>query len=184
MRNRFPLILAASSCFTAGYAHSLSHGWIHGARHLAHARAAASSSTNFAGVAMFPNGTLSGLDLSSACETALYSTVDCDDNISSLITNDYIGSFDNATTTASVCAASCETSITNMYNSVLSSCGVSAELTQGMTYLSLINQLWSNWNQSCFVDPTTGQNCNGKRSFSLPRRESHRITLTRCNCVV
>lgn len=166
MGKPFPVLLAASSCFAVGYAHSTSHGRVHGTKDHAHRRTVDSTTTNFAGVVMFPSGTLSGLGLPSACENALYQTVDCDDNISSLVTNDYIGSFDNATTMALVCASSCEASIADMYNSVSTSCGSSADLVPGMSYLSLINELWSNWNQSCFVDPTTGQSCNGKWSHS------------------
>ncbi|KAJ5720928.1 uncharacterized protein N7483_008862 [Penicillium malachiteum] len=77
---------------------------------------------------MFPNGTLSGLGLSSACENALYQTIDCDDHISSLSIDGYIGSFDNATVTALVCATTCEISIVKLHNLVSTNCGDSAEL--------------------------------------------------------
>lgn len=162
MKRHFALFLAAAFCFAAGQAQSFSHGSLHTYKHHAHVRRVDISNTTFSGVMMFPNGTLSGLDLSSTCEDALYQTVDCDDNISSLFTDGYIGSFDNVTMTSLVCAASCEASIAMMYDSVSTSCGDSAELIPGMSYLALVNQLWSNWNQSCFVDPTTGENCNGE----------------------
>ncbi|KAL4904654.1 hypothetical protein BDW74DRAFT_185554 [Aspergillus multicolor] len=76
------------------------------------------------------------------------------------MTDGYIGSFDNATTTALVCAAGCETSIAQLHDSVLTSCGASAELIPGISFLNLVGALWSGWNQSCFVDPSTGANCN------------------------
>lgn len=169
MRKMLSLALTVLSSFAVGYAHFVSHDKFHGPNHHTGShveiRSVDSSNVDFAGVTMFPNGTLSGMGLSDACENALYGTVKCDDSISSLVTDDYIGSLGNSTTTAMLCAASCESSIAELYDSVSTSCGDSAELTPGISYLSMINELWSNWNQSCFVDPTTGQNCNGKRSL-------------------
>ncbi|RDW90003.1 LysM peptidoglycan-binding domain-containing protein [Aspergillus mulundensis] len=148
------LLLSVSS-FPAGLAaHSFSHGRFHVQARTADAVVASQ------GVSMFPNGTLSSLGLSSACEDALYQTVDCDSAVSDLITDGYISSSGEAATTALVCAASCEASIAQLHDSVSASCGTSAELIPGMSYLDLVNQLWSNWNQSCFTDPTTGANCN------------------------
>ncbi|KAG6365631.1 hypothetical protein INS49_007242 [Diaporthe citri] len=120
------------------------------------------SSGSFVGFSMFPNGTLSslGLDLDSACESALYQTVDCDDATSTLMTDGYIGSFDNATLTASVCAAGCGSSLAQLHADVATSCGEAAKLIDGLPFLSLVDMLWSNWNQSCFYDPATGENCN------------------------
>ncbi|KGO45809.1 Peptidoglycan-binding Lysin subgroup [Penicillium expansum] len=160
MRNRFVSFLGVASYFAAGNFHSISHGRLHAAKQIAHTRAVNTNSTNFARVAFFPNGTLSGLGLSSTCEDALYATVDCDDEISSVMTDGYIGSLDNETLTDLICASTCEASIAELYDSVSTSCGDSAELIAGISYLSLIGQVWSSWNQSCFVDLTTGQNCN------------------------
>ncbi|KAE8150987.1 hypothetical protein BDV25DRAFT_171767 [Aspergillus avenaceus] len=53
-----------------------------------------------------------------------------------------------------------EGSIAKFHSSVLASCGESAELVPGLPFLGLVDQVWSNWNQSCFVDPDTGKNCN------------------------
>jgi len=121
----------------------------------------------FAGFSMFPNGTLSSMDLTSACESALYQTVYCDDATSSLMTSSYIGSFDNSTLTALVCDTGCEISIAQLHDSVLASCGEATDLVPGLPFLGLVDMLWSNWNQSCFVDPTTGDNCNGERRISF-----------------
>ena len=155
------IILAALSFFVIGNAHSVSHGRLHGVKKHGSRGIAESTATLFTGVAMFSNGTLSTQGLSTACENALYQTVDCDDTISSLVTNDYIGSFDNSTTTNSVCSSTCEASIVELYDLVSINCGISAEFVSGVSYLSLINQLWSGWNQSCFTDPESGENCNG-----------------------
>lgn len=120
------------------------------------------SKSTFVGFSMFTNGTLSdlGLDLDPTCESVLYQTVDCDDATSTLMTNSYIGSFDNATLTASVCAAGCGNSLAQLHADVATSCSETAELIDGLPFLGLVDMLWSNWNQSCFYDPTTGNNCN------------------------
>ncbi|KAJ5874990.1 uncharacterized protein N7529_003420 [Penicillium soppii] len=93
-------------------------------------------------VTMFANGSLSSFGLTTACELSLYNSVDCDPGVSSLATSSYGGSLDNDTLTS------------------LTSCGSTAELVPGMTFLALVDQVWSNWNSSCFTDPTTGDNCN------------------------
>ncbi|ODM14595.1 hypothetical protein SI65_09940 [Aspergillus cristatus] len=107
---------------------------------------------------MFPNGSLSGLGLTSACETALYQKVNCDYGLSSLMTDGYVGSFDNATLTALICDAGCKASITQLHDTVSGNCGETAELVPGLPFLGLVDEC--DWNQSCFVDPTTGENCN------------------------
>lgn len=116
---------------------------------------------SFMGFSMFPNGTLSGLKLTSACETALYQTIHCADETSTLMTGMYVGSFENQTTTALVCDSSCEASIATLHENVALSCEESSELIPGLPFLGLVDLLWNNWNQSCFIDPVTGDNCNG-----------------------
>jgi hypothetical protein len=162
MRSRLAFLLAATLlCAVAQATHSIAHGGFLHPRHLLRARTVDTDEVSFPGLEMFPNGTLSGLGLSTTCENTLYQTINCDGNVSSLVTGDYIGSFDNSTLTSLVCAESCEASISQMHDSVLANCGASAEYVTGMSYLALVDELWSGWNQSCFVDPTTGENCNG-----------------------
>lgn len=127
-----------------------------------------SRSSNFVGFSMFTNGTLSGLGLESACESALYQTVDCDAATSTLMTNGYVGSFDNATLAASVCDSGCGSSLAQLRDNVASSCGEAAELIDGLPFLGLVDMLRSNWNQSCFYDPDTGDNCNGESLTTPP----------------
>ncbi|RAH75318.1 uncharacterized protein BO66DRAFT_433398 [Aspergillus aculeatinus CBS 121060] len=116
---------------------------------------------------MFPNGTLSGSGLSSPCENPLYQTLDCNDAVSLIDTDDYSDSLDNATLTALICASSCEASIAQLHDSVSAKCGSSAELIPGMSFRVLVGQFWSSWNQSCFVDPKTGENCNSKKNAPI-----------------
>lgn len=112
---------------------------------------------------MFSNGSLSSLNLTSACEAALYQTVDCAGEASSLMTSGYVGSLENATETSLVCDAGCEVSVAQLHDAVAASCvGSSANLIDGMPFVDLVDLFWSNWNQSCFVDPATGTNCNGQ----------------------
>lgn len=125
-------------------------------------------SLSLVGFPIFDNETLSGLNLASECEAALGQTVDCADETSSLMTNTYIGSFGNSTLMALVCDSGCEASIAQVHHDVAASCGESAELVPGLPLLGLVDMLWSNWNQSCFVDPETGENCNGENFNHLP----------------
>ncbi|RFU27962.1 hypothetical protein B7463_g8377, partial [Scytalidium lignicola] len=114
----------------------------------------------FAGFSMFANGSLSGLNLTSAYEAALYQTINCDAATSSLMTNGYVGSFRNSTLTSLVCDTGCGNSIKQLHNSVLANCSQTAAMVPGLPFLGLVDLFWSNWNQSCFVDPVTGDNCN------------------------
>lgn len=164
LRGVLAVLWAASCCFTASCAaHVLSHGHLHNTqRHKQR-----TVDTTFAGISMFSNGSLSSFGLTSACEQALYQNILCDDAVSSLSTDTYVGSFDNSTLTALVCDAGCEASIAQLHDAVAAGCGTTAGLVPGLPFLGLVDQLWSNWNQSCFTDPTTGENCNGESRPSL-----------------
>ncbi|KAL4962771.1 uncharacterized protein BDV14DRAFT_202405 [Aspergillus stella-maris] len=109
---------------------------------------------------MFPNVSLSTIGLDPSCKAALYQTVNCADQTASLMTDGYIGSFNNDTITAQVCSAGCEASIAKLHQTIDSTCGSSASLVPGLPFLDMLDLLWGNWNQSCFVNPTTGKNCN------------------------
>ncbi|EDN91369.1 hypothetical protein SS1G_00772 [Sclerotinia sclerotiorum 1980 UF-70] len=114
----------------------------------------------FTGFSIFSSGSLSSLNLTSTCEAALYQTVYCDDDTSSLLTDGYVDSFDNSTEEALFCDAGCESSIAKLHDSVLAACGDTEGLLEGLPFLGIVDEFWSNWNQSCFTDPTTGENCN------------------------
>lgn len=131
-------------------------------------------------ISLFPNGSLSGVGLTSACETALYLEINCPSATLSLMTTSYVGSFNNATTTTEVCAASCGTAIAKLQQNISMSCGPTAGLLPGLPFVGLVDLFWSNWNQSCFNDPSTGNNCNGKneafRLLSIPCPEKPSIS--------
>ncbi|KAH7183621.1 uncharacterized protein B0J16DRAFT_402152 [Fusarium flagelliforme] len=111
-----------------------------------------------AGLAMFTKGALAGSELPSDCETTLYQTVSCPEEVSDLMTDGYIDSDDPAVTKR-VCSKTCGGSIGHMRSKVASACG-SREMIPGMAYVNLVDKLWSGWNQSCFSDPKTGKYCN------------------------
>ncbi|KAF5570185.1 hypothetical protein FPHYL_1461 [Fusarium phyllophilum] len=110
-----------------------------------------------AGIAMFPQGYLADRGISSACEATLYQSVNCPQEASYLMSDGYIDS-DDQSVVELVCRQVCGSSIGHMRTKVASACG-SAELTPGMPYVSLVDKFWSSWNQSCFTDPKTGNNC-------------------------
>lgn len=143
----------------------------HGSRHMArflesrkvNVTQAGVSSINFAGVSIFPNGSLSNLNLTTNCENLLYQKINCDDSVSKLWTRGYVGSFDNSTQTTLLCDTGCEASISELRNAVSTSCGNTVGLLPGLPFIGLVDMLWSNWNQSCFTDPTTKENCNSEK---------------------
>jgi hypothetical protein len=164
---RFSILVWSITCLFASLAIAGRHDIYHGNhdyldRRLANTTKSNSQNVAFSGLSMFDNVLLSGLNLTSTCESALSQTVYCDDNISSLMTSGYVGSFDNSTLTALVCDTGCGTSIAQLNDAVLAGCGETTGVVPGLPFLGLVDLVWSNWNQSCFSDQTTGQNCNGK----------------------
>lgn len=117
------------------------------------------------GVSMFTNGSLSSLSLPSACELSLYNSIDCDPGVLVLVTSSYGGSLNNATLTSLVCQSACRTSITQLHDSMAANCGTTAALIPGVPFLTLVNQVWSNWNQTCFTNPTINDNYNSIKTL-------------------
>ncbi|KAJ5757764.1 uncharacterized protein N7511_006458 [Penicillium nucicola] len=150
------MVLWAPACFAATHAGRQFHSHLHHARSLS----PRTSDVSFPGIQMFSNESLSDLGLSSTCEQALYRTIYCDATVSYMSSNSYVGNFDNSTLTALVCEDECEISISQFHDAVATNCGASAAYIPGLSFLSLVDQVWSNWNLTCLVDPTTGQNCN------------------------
>ncbi|KAH6645531.1 hypothetical protein BKA67DRAFT_527068 [Truncatella angustata] len=108
------------------------------------------------GWSIFSNGSLSTVGLDAACESAMYQTIACDGAASILMTESTV----NSTRTELVCTADCETSIANMASTVAEACVNTPNLATGLPLFGFVDTIWSNWNQSCFTDPETGDNCN------------------------
>ncbi|KAI6747886.1 hypothetical protein FGRA07_09493 [Fusarium graminearum] len=110
------------------------------------------------GLTMFRQGSLSGAGLPSVCEATLYQTMNCADQTADLAVNGYLDSDDPAVTKL-VCRAACGGAIGHMRTKIASACG-DEEMVPGMSFVYMVNNLWSNWNQACFTDPKTGEFCH------------------------
>jgi hypothetical protein len=120
----------------------------------------ASRFADAAGFAMFPQGSMTNRGLSSSCEATLYQTVRCPEEAANLVAPGNTIA-DDAALLESVCHKTCGGSIGHQSSKVALACGTE-EFFSGITYVSLIDQLWSSWNKTCVTDPKTGKNCNGK----------------------
>jgi hypothetical protein len=116
-----------------------------------------------AGIAMFPQGYLADRGLPSNCEATLYQSVNCPAEAGDLMSYGYI---DDPAVNKLVCRQVCGSSIGHMSTKVASACGA-AELTPGIPFVTLVDKLWSSWNQSCFTDPKTGDYCQGSFFSSI-----------------
>ncbi|SPJ87076.1 uncharacterized protein FTOL_12101 [Fusarium torulosum] len=118
----------------------------------------ASRLADAAGLAMFPQGSLADSGLSSNCEAILYQSINCPDEASALVATGYLNGDDPAVLKL-VCRMTCGGSIGHQRSKVALICG-SEEFFPGMSYVSLVDDFWSSWSQTCFTDTETGNNCN------------------------
>ncbi|KAI1014460.1 hypothetical protein LB504_012235 [Fusarium proliferatum] len=110
------------------------------------------------GLAMFPQGSLSSAGLPSVCEATLYQSINCADETADLAANGYLDNDDPAVTKL-VCRATCGGAIGHMRTKVASACGT-GEMVPGMSFVNMVDKLWSSWNQTCFASPKTGEFCH------------------------
>lgn len=115
---------------------------------------------------VFPEGSLSGMGLSSACEATLYQGVSCAEEALPLMGDVPIGSFGDSKVTELVCRPVCERTIRHMRDKVALACD-EEEMIPGLPYVRLFDRFGSNWNQSCFNDPDSGKNCNGEPFYPM-----------------
>ncbi|KAF5602849.1 uncharacterized protein FSUBG_7489 [Fusarium subglutinans] len=111
-----------------------------------------------AGLSMFPEGSLSSAGLPSVCEATLYQSINCADETAGLAVDGYLDSDDPAITKL-VCRPTCGGAIGHMRTKVASACGTE-EMVPGMSFVHMVDKLWSSWNQTCFTDPKTGKLCH------------------------
>jgi hypothetical protein len=117
---------------------------------------------NFTGFALFEEGSLDELDISSACADALYQPIYCDDAVWSMRNaGSHIVSGDTELTN-SIYDAGCGRSLAQVHNSIKSLCQSTPELIPGLPTLASVDRLWWAYNDTCLRDATTGQYCNGK----------------------
>ncbi|KAK7941548.1 LysM domain-containingprotein [Apiospora aurea] len=110
------------------------------------------------GWTLFEEGTLSAVGLKKECEASLYQQIQCDASTKSLTTQKFDGG--DKAVVDHACTDGCSRALQALHIAVDTSCGAKAELVPGMPILDLVDRLWYNWNQSCFVDPDSGKNCN------------------------
>ncbi|KXH50735.1 hypothetical protein CSIM01_01584 [Colletotrichum simmondsii] len=113
------------------------------------------------GFQLAAQGTLSGFGLTSACESVLYQTINCDVYVRNLGEKVYHGTPGDKAFTDTVCSATCSTALSTARRRIAGSCASTPELFQGYPVLSLIDSVTSGWNETCLKD-TDGAYCNAK----------------------
>lgn len=113
------------------------------------------------GFALAEKGSLASYKLDSTCEQVLYQTLTCDSYVASLGAPRYHGSLGDNEFTATVCAASCGSSLANIHRRVVGACASTPELFSGYPVVALVDSIWGGWNETCLKDTATGKNCNG-----------------------
>lgn len=119
--------------------------------------------SKFSGFLLEEESYLDHLEMPASCKNALMQTILCDDYIS-----DYGGPpkwrgyvDTNETSYESVCDASCGASIHSYWDGIVKECA--GYIYQEEATLNLgAGRLWEAWNETCYYDPESGRNCNGK----------------------
>jgi hypothetical protein len=103
--------------------------------------------------------------LSTACISAMESLVECNEWFQSNAMVDVQGTF-NSTVLATLCTASCKTSLTSYHTNVVTSCAGQPQPFPGLpaTYYGDITS--ASFNLTCLTDTVTGEYCSGKHSIS------------------
>lgn len=105
------------------------------------------------------NSTL--VPLTSACLTALQSTVQCDQSLETVSGSDYYFGIDNGTQ-SSLCTDACEESLSSYHESVSNACAGQDQPWDGYPANYFGDLLWATYNYSCLADPKTGSSCMSK----------------------
>ena len=147
-----------------------------------------SLSFTYADYAILPPGTLkntSSVVLSSACVTALESTVHCDAYLDTLSTVDVYGTF-NSSFQQTLCSTACGTSLASYHSSVTTACAHDTQPWQGIPPEYYGNTAWAAWNTTCLRDTKTGLFCSGKSKVEYSITRSLTIWFVRllCQCKI
>lgn len=119
--------------------------------------------SKFSGFLLEEESYLDHLELPASCKNALVQTILCDDYISDYGDppkwRGYVDT--NETSYESVCDASCGASIHSYWDGIIKECA--GYIYQEEATLNLgAGRLWEAWNETCYYDPESGRNCNGK----------------------
>ena len=103
----------------------------------------------------------SPVNLNASCIDAINATIACDPGIVPLASQDFYGSFNNATLQDSICADSCGAGIVSYRKNVLSVCGANTEMQVGYPVTYTGDLIWAYYNLTCLTDSSTGEYCTG-----------------------
>jgi hypothetical protein len=109
-------------------------------------------------------------DVSEVCKTALTETIKCDPYVEKFRELRYRGSLESKSLTDSVCDVGCGKSLKSWFDTVTTSCanfqvgGAIANRAGGI--------VWTGYNETCLLDPATGQYCNGKCPLPFPNHHT------------
>lgn len=104
------------------------------------------------------------VELSTACVTALESTVSCDAYLDTIATLDLYGNY-SSDLQQTLCSSACGVSLAAYHNSVISSCAKDPQPWQGVPPEFYGNAAWAAWNTTCLKDTKTGLFCSGELEF-------------------
>lgn len=106
---------------------------------------------------------LEDLGLPASCNNALTQTIFCDRFVSKYgDIPTWRGVIDtNETSYESVCDASCGASIRSYWDGIVKECAGNI-FREDWTLNLQAGWLWEAWNETCYYDPESGRNCNGK----------------------
>ncbi|KAK1622586.1 LysM domain protein [Colletotrichum phormii] len=102
-----------------------------------------------------------GYCLTTAYESVLYQTINCDPYVKNLGQKVYHGSPGDTAFTGTVCSATCSTALSTARRRIAGSCASTPELFQGYPVLSPIDSITAGWNETCLKDANGGY-CNAK----------------------
>lgn len=139
--------------YSWGHGH-YSHSHIHGHQ------ARDSISTDSTSFHLVPSQSFSSSSLTQSCLNALYSTLQCNSYVSTLGRPVWHGSLNNAVLTDAVCSTQCGQSLSSFHDNIVEQCGADATIAEGIPALSVIDSVWSGWNETCLKN-VNGTYCNG-----------------------
>jgi hypothetical protein len=123
---------------------------------------AAASLLSFTGFPLVPKNSFQGSGLDNACEQVLYQTVNCDSTVATLGEKVYHHGLNNTTLALDVCSPLCENSLKVLQRRIRGACAKTPDIAPGYPVLSLIDSLYTGWNETCIKDKNTGSYCNGE----------------------
>lgn len=119
-------------------------------------------SASFAhGFQLAPSNSLEGIGLSRTCEDVLYQSINCESTVHGLGTKTYHTGLGSNELMAEVCNSRCETALRTARRRIAGACKSSPNIMPGYPVLSMIDEVYTGWNETCLRDKTSSKYCNG-----------------------